>query len=133
MYGQGYGSLLWLYFCFHGKCDTSKRRFILGSCKVQFDVGYTCSLSPTLFPDSVLSKAEEDIGKSEDRGWSHTQSQSGDRTDSRYHPYRRLYKQSQNQRSGKPSWKTLGHYSKKTRWYTCKQVLITSGQGSVSL
>ena len=41
---------------------------------------------PTLFPDSVLRKAEEDISKFEDKGWSYTQS-TGCR-DSWYHPYR---------------------------------------------
>ena len=61
---------------------------------------------PTLFPDSVLRKAEEDISKLEDKGRSHAQS--GGRRDSRFHPYKRSDKQKQEQRSGKKAWKTLG-------------------------
>ena len=66
---------------------------------------------PALFTDSVLRKAEEDICKFEDKGWSHTQS--AGRRDSWFHHYRRLDKQSQDQKSGKPAWKTLGRFSKK--------------------
>ena len=42
---------------------------------------------PTLFPDAVLRKAEEDVSKFENKGRSHTQSAC--RRDNRYHPYRR--------------------------------------------
>ena len=40
---------------------------------------------PTLFPDSVLRKAEEDISKFEDKG----RTQSAGHKDSYYHPYRK--------------------------------------------
>ena len=41
---------------------------------------------PTLFPDSVLRKADEDISKFEDKSCFHAQS--AGRKDSRYHLYR---------------------------------------------
>ena len=41
----------------------------------------------TLFPDTVLKKAEEEISKFEDRGHSHTNSSS--QKDNRFHPYKR--------------------------------------------
>ena len=65
----------------------------------------------TLFPDSVLRKGEEDINKLEDKG--HTHTQFAGCKDSRYHPYKRSDRQTQDQKSGKPAWKTPGHFSKK--------------------
>ena len=61
-------------------------------------------------------KAEEDISKFEDKGWFHAQS--GGQRDSCFNPYKRLDKQTQEWRSGKPAWKMLGHFSKKKdgRW-----------------
>ena len=58
-----------------------------------------------------MRKAEEDISKFEEKGWSHAQS--GGRRDSRYHPYKRSDKQTQEQRSGNPAWKTLRCFSQK--------------------
>ena len=40
--------------------------------------------SATLFPDSILKKAEDDISKFEDRG--HPRTTSSTRKDSRFHP-----------------------------------------------
>ena len=68
---------------------------------------------PTLFPDSVLKRAEEDIGRFEDKGRS--QGQSGDRRDNRFYPYKQLDKQTQEQRSGKPAWKQLGRFNKQKK------------------
>ena len=69
---------------------------------------------PTLFPDSILKKAEEDISKFEDKGRSHASS-SGCR-DTHYHPYKRSDKPSYESKSGKPAWKNLGRsYKKKAR------------------
>ena len=62
---------------------------------------------PTLFPDAVLRKADKDISNSEDTGQSHTQS--AGRRNSSHHPYKRLDKQVQEQKS----WKQLGRFSKK--------------------
>ena len=69
---------------------------------------------PTLFPDSILKKAEEDICKFEDKGRSH--SGSAGRRDTRYHPYKRPDTQEYETKSSKPAWKTLGQsYKKKAR------------------
>ena len=74
---------------------------------------------PTLFPDSILKKAEEDISKFEDKGRSHASS-SG-RRDTCYHPYKRLDKPSYESKSGKPAWKNLGRsYKKKACIQTSK-------------
>ena len=82
---------------------------------------------PTLFPDSVLKKAEEDISKFEDKGRSHTQSD-GQR-DSRFHPYKRSDKQTQEQRCGKAAWKTLGCFSKKKGSCQSNKFLSRSARG----
>ena len=63
----------------HMKQDT-----LAALCQVPLDL-------PTLFPDSVLKRAEEDIGRFEDEGRSH--GQSGGRRDDRFHPYKRSDKQ----------------------------------------
>ena len=60
---------------------------------------------PTLFSDIVANRTEEDIGRFEDKGRSH--GQSGGRRDNRFHPYKRLDRQKQEQKSGKPAWKQL--------------------------
>ena len=59
----------------------------------------------TLFPDSAISRAEEDIVQFESKG--HTGSA---HTKGRYHPYERQDKRSANRdsRSDKPAWKTIG-------------------------
>ena len=62
----------------------------------------------TLFPDSILRKAEEDISKFEDKGHSHASS-SG-RKDTCYHLYQRS---SYDSKSGKPAWKKIGQAHKK--------------------
>ena len=67
---------------------------------------------PTLFPDNILKKAE-DISKSEDKGHSHANSLG--RTDTHYHPYKRLDWASYESKSGKPAWKNLGRAYKKSR------------------
>ena len=61
---------------------------------------------PTLFPDSILEKAEDDISKFEDKGHSHASS-SGHK-DSCYHPYKRSDRSSDESKSGKPAWKNIG-------------------------
>ena len=50
---------------------------------------------PTLFLDSLLKKAENDIGRFEDKGQSH--GQAGGRSDDRFDPYKRLDRQPQEQ------------------------------------
>ena len=50
---------------------------------------------PTLFPDTVLKKAEEDISKSEEKGLSHSRW----RFQSRFHPYKRSDERIQEQKS----------------------------------
>ena len=65
----------------------------------------------TLFPDTVLRKAEEDISKFEDRGRSHTSSSS--HKDTHFHPYKRLDKPYQDNKPAKPAWKNIGRLQKK--------------------
>ena len=70
--------------------------------------------SPTLFPDSLLKKAEEDISKFEDRRHPHASSAS--HKDSRYHPYKRSDRPAYDNKNSKPAWKILGRqYKKKSR------------------
>ena len=59
----------------------------------------------TLFPDSVIKRAEEDIAQLESKGHSGASQSKG-----RYHPYERQDKWSVNRdsRSDKPAWKTIG-------------------------
>ena len=59
----------------------------------------------TLFPDSVIKRAEEDIAQLESKGHAGAAQSKG-----RYHPYERLDKRSVNRdsRSEKPAWKTIG-------------------------
>ena len=59
----------------------------------------------TLFPDSVIKRAEEDIAQLESKG--HV---GGSHNKGRYHPYERQDKRSVNRdsRSEKPAWKTIG-------------------------
>ena len=65
---------------------------------------------PTLFPDQVLKKAEEDISKFEDRGRTH--SSFSVHKDNRYHAYKKPDKHYE-AKSGKPAWKNIGRFSKK--------------------
>ena len=67
--------------------------------------------SATLYLDTILRKAEEDISKFEDRGRSHTSSAS--RKDNRYHPYKRSDKSYLDSKSVKPAWKNIGRIQKK--------------------
>ena len=59
----------------------------------------------TLFPDSVIKRAEEDIAQLESKGHA-----GGSHNKGRYHPYERQDKRSLNRdsRSEKPAWKTIG-------------------------
>ena len=59
----------------------------------------------TLFPDSVIKRAEEDIAQLESKGHA-----GGSHNKGRYHPYERQDKKSVNRdsRSEKPAWKTIG-------------------------
>ena len=60
----------------------------------------------TLFPDSVIKRAEEEIAHFESKGHS-----SGSRGKGRYHPYERSDKKSDRKSSyklDKPSWKNIG-------------------------
>ena len=59
----------------------------------------------TLFPDSVIKRAEEDIAQLESKGHA-----GGSHNKGRYHPYERQDKRSVNRdsRSEKPAWKTIG-------------------------
>ena len=68
---------------------------------------------PTLFPDSVLKKAEDDIGRFKDKGQSH--GQAGGRRNNRFHPYKWMDRQTQEQIFGKPAWKQLGHFNNKSK------------------
>ena len=71
---------------------------------------------PTLFPDSAIRRAEEDIAQFEAKGHSgsaHSKDQ--------YHPYERQDKRSPNRdsRSDKPAWETIGRRpSKKAKSHT---------------
>ena len=70
----------------------------------------------TLFPDSAIRKAEEDIAQFEAQA--HT---SSGHSKGRYHPYERQDKRSANResRSDKPAWKTIGRrQSKKAKGCT---------------
>ena len=66
---------------------------------------------PTLFLDSVLKRAEDDIGRFEDKCRSH--GQSSGRRDNTFHPYKRSDRHTQEQKSDKPAWKQLGCFNKK--------------------
>ena len=59
----------------------------------------------TLFPDSVIKRAEEDIAQLESKGHA-----GGSQNKGRYHPYERQDKRSVNPdpRADKPAWKTIG-------------------------
>ena len=59
----------------------------------------------TLFPDSVIKRAEEDIAQLESKGHAGSSQNKG-----RYHPYERQDKRLVNRdsRSEKPAWKTIG-------------------------
>ena len=61
----------------------------------------------------MLKKAEDDIGRFEDKGLSH--GQAGGRRDNRFHPYKRLDRQTQEQLSSKPAWKQLGRFNNKSK------------------
>ena len=61
---------------------------------------------PTLFPDSVIKRAEEEISHLESRGQS-----SSSRSKARFHPYDRPDKKSdrrQDKKGDKPAWKSIG-------------------------
>ena len=61
---------------------------------------------PTLFPDSVIKRAEEEISHYESRGQA-----SGSRGKARFHPYDRPDKKSdrrQDKKGDKPAWKSIG-------------------------
>ena len=60
----------------------------------------------TLFPDSVLKKAKEDIASYERKGHSNSSHKN-----SHYHPYERPKKSHNNSKSDKPAWKTIGSRS----------------------
>ena len=59
----------------------------------------------TLFPDSIIKRAEEDIAQFEAKGHSGSTHSKG-----QYHPYERQDKRSvtKDSRSDKPAWKTIG-------------------------
>ena len=81
----------------------------------------------TLFPDLVLKKAEEDISKFEDRGWSHTSS-SG-RKDSRFDPYKRPEKPHQENKQTRPAWKNIGRLQKKKAKFQGNKYSLRQGRG----
>ena len=64
----------------------------------------------TLFPDSTIKRAEEDIAQFEAKGYSGSTHNKG-----RYHPYERQDKRSvtKDSRSDKPAWKTIGRKQSK--------------------
>ena len=78
---------------------------------------------PTLFPDSVLGKAKEDIGKFEDKGHFHVQF--GGRRDNHFYHYKRSDNQTQEQKSGK-----LGCFSKKKGGHQSNKFLSLSDRVS---
>ena len=72
----------------------------------------------TLFPDTVLRKAEKDISKFEDRGRTHT---SSNHKDTRFQPYKRSDKPYQDNKPARPALKNIGRLQKKkTRFQTNK-------------
>ena len=106
---QGHQTPVRFHLCLHGYCYSAEGPEtgpLAALCQVPLDL-------PTLFPDSVLKKAEDDIGRFEDKGRSH--GQSGGRRDKRLHPYKWLDRETQEQRSGKPAWKQLGRFNNKKR------------------
>ena len=73
---------------------------------------------PTLFPDSIIKQAEEEIAHFEAKG------QSSSRGKGRYHPYERTEKRfdkRSNSKSDRPAWKNIG------------QLLILTSQGPAVL
>ena len=58
---------------------------------------------PTLFPDSALKQAEQDIANFESKG----QPQSGKK--GRFHPYERQDKRSDFRKQDRPAWKNIGN------------------------
>ena len=81
----------------------------------------------TLFPDSIIKRAEEDIAQFESKGHSGSTHSKG-----WYHPYGRQDKRSVNKdsRSVKPAWKTIGRkQSRRGKGGTA--LLITTSQGPV--
>ena len=67
--------------------------------------------SATLFLDTILRKAEEDISKFEDIGHSHASSAS--RKYNRYNPYKRSDKSYSDAKFVTPAWKNIGRVQKK--------------------
>ena len=61
----------------------------------------------TLFPDSVLKQAEQDIAHFESKG----QVQSGKK--GRFHPYERQDKRTDYKKSDRPAWKNIGNRGQK--------------------
>ena len=64
----------------------------------------------TLFPDSVLKRAEEDISNFDSKGHSGSSYRKG-----RYHPYEHTEKRSDNKRSNQPAWKNISTHNKGKR------------------
>ena len=73
---------------------------------------------PTLFPDSVIKQAEEDISNY-DKGWSGSVYKKG-----HYRPYERPESKPDNRKRDRPAWKNLsqGHNkrSKGKHQYSCR-------------
>ena len=87
---------------------------------------------PTLFPDSVLKRAEDDIVSFEDKnGRSH--GQYGGRKENRFHPYKQSNRQTQDQRSDKQHGNNWFISTTRAREAVDKQVFLTSGQGSADI
>ena len=81
------------------------------------------ALLPTLFPDQILKKAEEDIAQHEKKG--HSSHSSPSHKNDHYHPYHRP-KKSREQKSGKPAWKTIGSYRQKRKGKSSQYSTVAS-------
>ena len=64
----------------------------------------------TLFPESVIKKAEEDISSCDSKGCSGSSYRKG-----RYHPYERSEKKSDSRRSDQPAWKNISTHGQGKR------------------
>ena len=60
----------------------------------------------TLFPDSAIKRAEEDIANYESKGHSSSSNRKG-----HYHPYERPERRSDSKKSDKPAWMSIGSRS----------------------
>ena len=86
---------------------------------------------PTLFPDAVIKRAEEEVAHYDSKGqWSSSYARGKDR----YHPYERVDKKSGRSEGNqdRPAWKNIGRRQfRRGKGKVCK-LLITTCQGATS-